>query len=67
MKLSKAQKEVLDVLQSGNNKTLEVGPGLVQPRTAGALVRKGFCEYGLSLPWGDKERYLIIRLKNHQA
>ena len=42
-KLTKVQKETLDALRDGHSTYLEIGPGLVQPRTAEALVNKG-CE-----------------------
>lgn len=65
-KLTPSQKEVLEVLKRSRWKELEVGPGLVEPRTAEALVRKGYCKFDLSAPWGDDKRYRVIRLLDEE-
>lgn len=61
-KLTKAQKETLEALKGSRFGSLEVGPGCVEVRTADALVRKGYCEWGTDQSWPGKPVVRTIRL-----
>lgn len=61
--LTKAQREALEALRNSRHGTLDVGTGMLFRRTADALVRKGYCEYGTISGWGDQPSQEVIRLK----
>lgn len=58
--LTVTQQETVDALKRSRFGFLEVGPQLVQPRTADVLVKKGLCEYD-TVKEGAKA-YRILRL-----
>ena len=66
VRLTRVQRDTLATLRDGTG-CLEVGPGLVQPRTAAALVAKGLCEWTQTAKWGDGPTYRAVRLAEPAA